>query len=32
MCKGANRGLDITNDSKYVFTGSLDGVIEIFVL
>jgi len=22
--------LDITNDSKYCFTGSLDGVLEIF--
>ncbi len=24
-CKGANRSIDITNDSKYLFTGSLDG-------
>lgn len=30
ICKGANRGLDVTNDSKYCITGSLDGVIEVF--
>ena len=27
QCKGANRALEVTNDSKYVFAGSLDGVI-----
>jgi len=27
QCKGANRALEVTNDSKYGFAGSLDGVI-----
>lgn len=30
ICKGANRGLDIAQDSKHCFTGSLDGVVELF--